>query len=152
MQLHTKALIFFFTAVLVVMIQPLLIPAIIVAFVLLDWYMGPRREAISKPIVLLDAESIELQAFLETKKQYMKSIDWEMRRVNRYTLANGKCESCDITLDSYQVHHISNYYLIPNEPLSSLRALCSDCHSYQHEIYGYPKTLQDYKDWNKELL
>jgi len=152
MQLHTKALIFFFIAIVVVMIVPILIPAVVIAFILADWYIGPHRESMSKPIILPDSESTELQAFLETKKQYLNSIEWEIKRVNRHTIADGKCESCNTTLNNYQVHHISDYYLIPNEPLSALRALCPDCHGYQHKIYGYPKTLQEYKDWNKELV
>lgn len=154
MSSHNKALIFFFIVVVTGITVPILIPAIIIALLLTHWFTTSYVPAKSEPLppILFDSEITEYYAFLETKKQYLNSPEWEIKRVQRYIIADGKCESCGCTLNNYQVHHLTDYTLIPNEPISSLRALCTSCHEFQHMAYGFPTTMQEYRDWNKELI
>lgn len=91
-----------------------------------------------------------LDLFLYTKKQYLRSPQWKEKR--RLVIARDKhCQVCG-SYHNLAVHHLKDYKLIPNEPISSLVLLCHSCHNMQHEKLGYPKTYQEYMDWNVKLI
>lgn len=153
MSLHHKSLIFFFLLVVIAFIIPPLIPLVVITILLVDWFVtretgGPRTST-----TLADSDSLELDAFLATKSTYLQSPGWKAKRRQRLAISNGLCECCNKPFTGrYELHHISGYNLIPNESISHLRLLCTNCHQLQHDFYGYPKTLRDYKQWNTPVV
>ena len=95
-------------------------------------------------------EVTNLDLFLYTKKQYLRSPQWKEKK--RLVIARDKhCQICG-SYHNLAVHHLKDYKLIPNEPISSLVLLCHSCHNMQHEKLGYPKTYQEYMNWNVKLI
>lgn len=92
-----------------------------------------------------------LKRFLDTKASYLKSSTWKTKRLQVLKRDNYTCQSCEATGVILHVHHMRDYKLIPNEPISSLVTLCASCHTQQHQFYGYPQTLADYYNWNAPL-
>ena len=85
--------------------------------------------------------------FMQQKHSYMKSSQWKTKRAQAKTRDCYTCVICG-EIHNLQVHHTSGYMLIPNEPLYMLVTLCEDCHTDEHNKYEYPKTYEDYKNWN----
>jgi hypothetical protein len=77
-------------------------------------------------------------------KVYLASSVWQQIRQTVLSSANGRCAGCGA--DATQVHH-RDYRprVLSGEDITSLVALCADCHEFVHEwIDGKPK------DWNDE--
>lgn len=88
--------------------------------------------------------------FMYTKRAYLKSTTWKTKKKKVLARDNYKCVLCQAS-EALDVHHISGYYMIPNEPIHHLVSLCRTCHEYQHKIYGFPVTYEDYMTWNAPL-
>ena len=91
-----------------------------------------------------------LVAFMHMKANYLKSPAWNNKRLKVLGRAGYVCEKCRASSVLY-VHHVKDYRLIPNEPLTSLAALCGSCHTSEHEKHGYPQTYEDYMFWDHPL-
>ena len=95
-------------------------------------------------------EEARLTLFLWTKSSYLRSTEWEAKREQALSRDNYKCASC--SSPATEVHHMSDYGKIPLEPLTSLVSLCRYCHQLQHDVHGYPNTLEEYKEWDVKLI
>lgn len=143
---------FFFTVVVIMIILPILIPALVIAYLLLEWYN--KRKNVSKPLHKQAYDAFVLSQYLGAKRDYItNSPTWKEKRKERFIEAQGLCECCGEPLDisDFHAHHISGYMDIPYESISDIRVMHPDCHSYQHEILGYPETLEDYEQWNVKI-
>lgn len=134
-----KALLLIFGILVVSFFFPPFIFLLVIALLFHDWFY--TRD--SKP------DALALTAFLDTKRGYLQSSQWKSKRSQVLHHYNFICQSCGSP--ATEVHHLSGYSQIPNEPLSSLTALCRDCHQLQHNIYGYPQTLEEYYSWDVPL-
>jgi len=85
--------------------------------------------------------------FMKNKAEYLKSRQWSNKRQEVLNRDKYRCRSCG-AYANLQIHHLSHYACIPNEPTSALVALCGTCHTKFHEKYGYPKTYNDYMKWD----
>lgn len=92
------------------------------------------------------------EIFNYTKYQYMKSELWQRKRKTVLERDNYTCRACGISGVPLDVHHLKGYDKIPNESPNNLVSLCKECHELHHIIYGYPKTLKDYQNWNTQLI
>lgn len=107
-----------------------------------------------KTVVFVDKVDInlaKLRAFIHMKSAYLRQPIWNSKRLTVLHRDNYECQSCGASSVILHVHHTKDYCLIPNEPTSSLVALCAPCHTYQHTVYGYPQTFEDYMSWNAPL-
>lgn len=69
----------------------------------------------------------------EYREVYLKSDHWKDIRQKRIDIDKGECQMCGKT-DSLVVHHIS-YDRLGNEDVDyDLITLCTDCHSWIHNI------------------
>ena len=93
-----------------------------------------------------------LYLFKFIKQDYMRSSVWDDKRKSILSIAHYTCESCGASGVPLDVHHTGGYNLIPNEGREHLVALCRDCHTHQHQHYGYPQTYEDYMSWNAPLI
>lgn len=89
--------------------------------------------------------------FMYNKANYLKSEAWNTKRKLVLQRDSYTCQCCNTTGVPLDVHHLSSYSLIPQEPTSALISLCRSCHEAQHLHYGYPQTLEDYNNWNTTL-
>lgn len=89
--------------------------------------------------------------FMHNKASYLKSEAWNTKRKLVLQRDSYTCQCCNTTGVPLDVHHLSSYSLIPQEPTSALISLCRSCHEAQHLHYGYPQTLEDYNNWNTTL-
>ncbi|SRR5712692_7802758 len=64
-------------------------------------------------------------------KEYVKSIEWNRRRIGAILRASRRCQVCN-SPDELTVHHRS-YAHIGEEPASDLVVLCWPCHKLFHE-------------------
>lgn len=88
-----------------------------------------------------------LYRFRQLKASYLESQLWKDKRKSVLKRDSYMCTNCG-TVHNLHVHHDSGYALIPNEPIECLRTLCDSCHKSLHKSLGYPRTLNDYKNWN----
>jgi hypothetical protein len=86
--------------------------------------------------------------FMYMKTRYLASKEWQNKRKTALARDNYTCQRCGVTGVPLHVHHKSGYNLIPNEPLSCLVTLCEACHTAVHTEFGYPKTYQEYMNWD----
>ena len=93
----------------------------------------------------------DLEAFINMKYHYLKSDIWKAKRKKRKEIDKHTCQSCGSHLN-LQVHHIHGYDRIPYESVMCLVTVCEDCHEYQHKIHGFPKTLEEYYNWDAPLV
>jgi 5-methylcytosine-specific restriction endonuclease McrA len=76
------------------------------------------------------------------RKQYLKTVWWEERRVLALENAAYVCEGCS-AMGALHAHHLS-YHNLFNEPNSDLMVLCNICHKiahvpeFEHETRGMP--------------
>lgn len=77
----------------------------------------------------------------------MQSKEWKTKREQVKARDYHACVICS-EIHDLQVHHTDGYMLIPNEPLDMLVTLCGDCHIDEHTIYGIPKTMEAFRNWN----
>lgn len=91
-------------------------------------------------------DNIKLKDFLYKKEQYLKSIQWHIKKELVLRRDNYECQLCHSN-HSLQVHHMWGYDLIPNEPTDCLILLCSTCHEEEHHLHGYPGTYEGYMNW-----
>ena len=106
--------------------------------------------------VLTPTKTLNEQArktnFQAMKRDYMHSQAWDEKRKECLHIHHYKCTSCNARNKPLDVHHTSGYNKVPFEPVSCLVALCRDCHDYQHTIYGFPQTYDEYMNWNAPLV
>lgn len=96
--------------------------------------------------------SVELFSFLHNKRNYLQSTTWNTKRKSVLQRDSYTCQCCNTTGVALEVHHLSSYALIPNEPTSALVSLCRSCHEAQHQHFGYPQTLEEYYNWNTTIF
>ena len=89
---------------------------------------------------------VDFHIFMENKRGYMLSSQWDSKRKSTLKRDNYTCQLCDITGVPLDVHHKS-YKNIPNEVLEDLVAICRHCHTEIHNKYGYPTTYQEYMNF-----
>jgi len=96
----------------------------------------------------------ELKLFIyrQNKRAYLRTIFWTSKRKTILTRDQYTCQSCGITNVPLHVHHLRDYDKLGDEALDALISVCEECHSYQHLIYGYPQTYDDYMNWNVHLI
>ena len=92
----------------------------------------------------------QLYLFLYTKRMYLKSDLWQQKRTLVFKRDNFTCQLCGST-SALEAHHMRDYALIPNEPISSIITLCRNCHQHQHDKHGQLITLHDYITWNNPI-
>ena len=117
---------------------------------LIDYKEGRTKEFKPK-VSYVFSESYKLEQFRLLKKEYLSTQSWKTKRAKALELANNQCTHCG-TKNNLNVHHDYGYKLIPNEPISCLRVLCSRCHTRLHETYGYPQTLEEYYNFDTRGL
>ena len=119
---------------------------LVIAIMILIDYKGRTKEFKPK-VSYVFSESYKLEQFRLLKKQYLSTQSWKTKKAKALELANNQCTHCG-SKNNLNVHHDYGYKLIPNEPISCLRVLCSTCHTRLHEKYGYPQTLEEYYKFN----
>lgn len=124
---------------------------LVIAIILLIDYKEGRTKEFKPKVSYVFSESYKLEQFRLLKKEYLSSQSWKTKRVKALELANNQCTHCG-TKNNLNVHHDYGYKLIPNEPISCLRVLCSHCHTKLHEKYGYPQTLNEYYNFDTRGL
>jgi len=126
-------------------------PLFFIPIVLILLYVSPKpTEEPSEPSHQLSDEDLahnELYLFLYTKRRYLQSQQWAYKRSQVLARDNYECQLCGSTSD-LEAHHMKDYALIPNEPISSIVTLCRHCHQHQHDTHGQLVTLHDYLTWN----
>lgn len=150
MKFSTTAIITFTIFIVVIIAIPTALPAVIIGVLLAEWILNLKTD---RTLTGQAYDAFQVSQFRLSKKEYLQSDEWERKRLIRYREADGLCECCGkpLSIGNFEVHHIRGYTLIPNEPLDAIRVLHPDCHQLQHEIYGYPETLEDYKKWDIDL-
>ena len=123
---------------------------LVIAIMLLIDYKGRTKEFKPK-VSYVFSESYKLEQFRLLKKQYLSTQSWKTKKAKALELANNQCTHCG-SKNNLNVHHDYGYKLIPNEPISCLRVLCSTCHTRLHEKYGYPQTLDEYYNFDTRGL
>lgn len=103
-----------------------------------------------KPIVESTIDH-ELVLFMDTKYKYLRSFIWKDKVHQVKVRDRWSCIRCG-TMQNLVVHHLRGYAQIPNEPISDLALLCRGCHQIQHDVHGYPQTLEDYKNWDVQVV
>ena len=114
---------------------------LVIAIILLIDYKGRTKEFKPK-VSYVFSESYKLEQFRLLKKEYISTQSWKTKKAKALELANNQCTHCG-SKNNLNVHHDYGYKLIPNEPISCLRVLCSHCHTRLHEKYGYRQTLHE---------
>ena len=71
----------------------------------------------------------------ETYEQYLKSPEWEAKRLRAMEEDGHKCCICG-SADNLQVHHL-NYKEFEGCDISQVRVLCRSCHEKVHASTGY---------------
>lgn len=99
-----------------------------------------------------EPENVKLFAFKQNKYAYQQTIFWNSKRYQVLSRDNYTCQSCGANNTILHVHHLSNYINLGEEPLEALVSVCEPCHTYQHEVHGYPQTYSDYENWNVTLV
>lgn len=89
------------------------------------------------------SDTFKLQAYRENKSEYLKSPEWNEKRVNRLSIDNYKCQQCNTMGVILHVHH-KTYANLYDEHENDLISLCADCHKQTHEQLGYPCSIKDY--------
>lgn len=64
-------------------------------------------------------------------REYLKSDAWQQKRAMMFGLRGRKCEKCDATDVTLQIHHLT-YANIFNEPPEDLQIVCIECHEKIH--------------------
>ena len=123
---------------------------LVIAIILLIDYKGRTKEFKPK-VSYVFSESYKLEQFRLLKKQYLSTQSWKAKKAKALELTNNQCTHCG-SKNNLNVHHDYGYKLIPNEPISCLRVLCSHCHTKLHEKYGYPQTLDEYYNFDTRGL
>lgn len=103
------------------------------------------------PIDIEPAISAEFSLFMYNKRKYLNSEEWYNKRLLVLGRDNHSCKRCNSS-HNLVIHHLSHYNHIGNEPPEALITLCQSCHQIQHDFYGYPTTLNEYKSWNVTLI
>lgn len=111
---------------------------------IIDYYANPAP-------LKEDLYDYELKLFMDMKYKYLKSYIWKDKIHQVKVRDNWSCVLCNSSKELV-VHHLKDYDRIPNEPISSLVLLCRTCHQIQHDYYGYPTTLEEYKNWNVKVV
>lgn len=73
---------------------------------------------------------------IQSKREYMKSQEWNTRRLAVLKRDQYTCQLCSIDSVPLDVHHIT-YANLGSEPLTDLVALCRHCHDSIHDKHGY---------------
>ena len=124
---------------------------LVIAIMLLIDYKEGRTKEFKPKVSYVFSESYKLEQFRLLKKEYLSTQSWKTKKAKALELANNQCTHCG-TKNNLNVHHDYGYKLIPNEPISCLRVLCSRCHTRLHETYGYPQTLEEYYNFDTRGL
>ena len=148
MNLNFKEWILFIIGISSLIIFPIIgtiLLTFIVCLFLYDWFTD--RHSGSDNYHNISTTDNNLTKFMYTKSKYLKSQEWKDKRKLVLKRDHYKCKSCK-SYDNLEVHHLSGYSDIPNEPIESLVTLCRSCHQIWHNKHGYPNSYQDYMDWN----
>ena len=71
--------------------------------------------------------------FTDDYKEYLKSDEWQQKRIDKARQMNYTCEICGkVVVFGFHIHH-KTYKHIFNEPLSDLQFLCEECHEKKHK-------------------
>ena len=122
---------------------------VIAIMILIDY--KERTKEFKPEVSYAFSESYKLEQFRLLKKQYLSTQSWKAKKAKALKLANNQCTHCG-SKNNLNVHHDYGYKLIPNEPISCIRVLCSTCHTRLHEKYGYPQTLDEYYNFDTRGL
>ena len=81
-------------------------------------------------------EPFETSHIGPTKKAYMASDQWNMKRKATLKRDNYSCQCCGISEVPLEVHHITYRNYLAEKP-EDLVSLCRGCHQLVHDIHGY---------------
>ena len=129
----------------------IMISLLLVILTIIENYHKPKPKSYTPTVSYEFSEQYKLQEFRALKKVYLQSSIWQTKRLEALQLANYMCSSCG-TRSNLEVHHDTGYRIIPYEPVSNLRVLCTTCHTTLHNKYGYPQTLEEYYNFNTTNL
>ena len=115
---------------------------------LYDWYIN--RNIGSDTCHNISTIDNNLTKFMYMKSKYLKSQEWKDKRKLVLKRDHYKCKSCK-SYNDLEVHHLSGYSDIPNEPIESLITLCRSCHQAWHDKHGYPNSYKSYIEWNHSI-
>ena len=76
----------------------------------------------------------------ESKREYLKSEDWERKHLIITFLKGYVCECCGST-HHLELHHI-RYDNLGNEEVEDLMYLCRSCHQLMHDTLGYDRRTE----------
>ena len=79
----------------------------------------------------------------ERYHEYLKSGEWKYIRTEKLKQANFKCDGCNETKGSMEVHHLT-YERVGMELFTDLAVYCHDCHQIAHGLSAQT-------GWNKYL-
>jgi 5-methylcytosine-specific restriction endonuclease McrA len=151
MNFNFKEWILFITGISSLIIFPIIgtiLLTFIVCLFLYDWFI--HRHSGSDIYHNISTTDNNLTKFMYMKSKYLKSQEWKDKRKLVLKRDHYKCKSCK-SYNNLEVHHLSGYSDIPNEPTKSLVTLCRSCHQAWHDKHGYPKIYQDYINWNHSI-
>lgn len=68
--------------------------------------------------------------------QYLKSLEWKQKKVNRLAFDSWQCAFCHCRVEGiYETHHV-NYIRLGHEEMKDVITLCPACHKTFHEIWS----------------
>ena len=76
----------------------------------------------------------------ELKAEYIKSKEWQKKKLLHLLFANYKCQVCGST-NNLELHHIT-YERLTTEQLEDLAILCRNCHQKIHDKLGYDRVTK----------
>lgn len=82
----------------------------------------------------------------EFYEKYMKSPEWEEKRLQRMKIDNYQCCMCGRPIDncrSVQIHHVSYRNLGHENVWTDLATMCGTCHQKIHRFYNRPQKEGD---------
>lgn len=76
-------------------------------------------------------EIVEPQTQNEIYKKYIRSKEWDVKRLEFKEAYGNKCKVCN-SIDSLHIHHLT-YDNLKNETLDDVICLCKSCHFRVHD-------------------
>jgi 5-methylcytosine-specific restriction endonuclease McrA len=80
--------------------------------------------------------------WIESKKIYMNSYEWNLKRKDVLERDNYCCQNCGMTGVPLDVHHITYPLKHRDVKLDQLIAICRECHTHIHQKHGYDYTTK----------
>ncbi|MBQ9061768.1 MAG: HNH endonuclease [Eubacterium sp.] len=67
--------------------------------------------------------------------EYLKSPEWQEKRIQRITIDSGRCCMCGKELgNALEVHHFGYKSLANEDPWVDLASMCPECHLNTHVL------------------